>query len=155
MQPNAPSHLLVPQNIDNTKSDQRNFIQRIIDLTPSDLDIHHYPLHQDSDIKLCTLNVNSLSHNKLDTILTFIKHFRIDVMICIDTRHRDTTKRVKEAFPQESTNLLHSPLALFTSKQHDAHSSVSGQLTILTHKWAGALITHFTDKSIIRMKLIL
>jgi len=98
------------------------------------------------------LNVNSLSHNKHDTILTFIKHFRIDVMICIDTRHRDTTcrhytQRIKEAFPQDNNKVLYSPIAPFNSKQHDAHSSVGGQLTILTHKWAGALITHLTDKS--------
>jgi hypothetical protein len=73
-------------------------------------------------------------------------------MICIDTRHRDTTcrhytQRIKAAFPEETTKALHSPIAPVPTKQHDAHSSVGGQLIILTHKWAGALITHFTDKS--------
>jgi len=152
MQSNPPPAIPRQQPKGNTNPNQPNFIQTILDHAPSSLDIHHYPQLHDSDIKICTLNVNSLSHNKLDTILTFIRHFRIDIMICIDTRHRDTTcrhytQRIKEAFPQENTKVLHSPIAPVTTKQHDTHSSVGGQLTILTHKWAGALITHFTNKS--------
>jgi hypothetical protein len=73
-------------------------------------------------------------------------------MILVDTRHRDTTTRhytnvIKEFFPGERTHALHSPIAPHTTKLYKDKSSVGGQLIIITHKWSGALIDHFSDPS--------
>ena len=130
------------------RGNHRNPLQAITDK----MEIQHLPTLYSSDIKIATINVNSLSHEKMQLILTYIKHLSIDVLICIDTRHRDSTCRhytqqVKEFFPGENTKILHSPVEPHLTRKQTHRSSVGGQLTILTHNWSGVLISHFKDPS--------
>jgi hypothetical protein len=68
-------------------------LQTIINNDPNSLHITNIPQLSDADIKICTLNINSLNTHKLQCVLTYIQHLTIDIMILVDTRHRDTTTR--------------------------------------------------------------
>ena len=88
----------------------------------------------------------------INVILAFVKHYDIDVMICVDTRHRSSTcryytDRIKSYFHNDNTKVFHSPIDPVKNKKGNDHSSVGGQLTILTSRWAGALITHWNDET--------
>ena len=117
---------------------------------PALLGIVHHPAISESDINICTLNVNSLSDSKLTCILAFMFHLKIDVFVLTDTRHRESsskhyTTRVKELLGIH-TRCIHSPIAPHkTSKGFQ--SSVGGQLIIISHTWAGAFTDSFSDPS--------
>ena len=103
-----------------------------------------------ADISICTLNVNSLSTSKLTSILACMVFMKIDVMVLTDTRHRDCTVKgytaqVKDLLGSQS-RCVHSPIAPHSTKK-GIKSSVGGQLIIISHSWAGALIDHFNDPS--------
>jgi ribonuclease HI len=76
---------------------------------------------------------------------------KIDVMVLIDTRHKEVscksyTLQVKSLLGPY-TKCIHSPVATHTTKKGKQTASVGGQLIILNHAWAGALIDHFQDPS--------
>ena len=52
------------------RGNHRNPLQAITDK----MEIQHLPTLYSSDIKIATINVNSLSHEKMQLILTYIKH---------------------------------------------------------------------------------
>ena len=103
-----------------------------------------------SDISICTLNINSLSSSKLTCVLAAMFYQKIDVFVLTDTRHRESTVKgyntqVKDLLGPHS-RCIHSPVAPHSTKR-GFHSSVGGQLIVLSHTWAGALIDHFKDPS--------
>jgi ribonuclease HI len=103
-----------------------------------------------ADISICTLNINSLSSNKLTCVLAAMFYQKIDVFVLTDTRHRESTVKgyntqVKDLLGPHS-RCIHSPVAPHSTKR-GFQSSVGGQLIIISHTWAGALIDHFKDPS--------
>ena len=123
----------------------------LISDNPSTLGISSHGTQSSSpDINICTLNVNSISSPKLVSILAFILFMKIDVMVLIDTRHRDCSVKgyntqIKDLLGSQS-RCVHSPIAPHSTKK-GFKSSVGGQMIIISHTWAGALIDHFSDPS--------
>ena len=111
---------------------------------------HHISSNTASDINICTLNVNSLSNSKLHCVLAYMFHMKIDVFVLTDTRHRESmvksySRQIKDLLGP-STRCIHSPISPHRTKK-GFQSSVGGQLIIISHTWAGALIDHFNDPS--------
>ena len=126
-------------------------LQLLLETLPASLDIHHLTTDMTgADIRICTLNVNTISHSKLPNILSFIKLNDIDVMICTDTRHATSsckfyTNQIKKLLGKQ-TRVLHSATAAHENKKAQA-KAVGGQIIILTKKWSKSLISHFSDPS--------
>ena len=119
-------------------------LQLLLETLPASLDIHHLTTDMTgADIRICTLNVNTISHSKLPNILSFIKLKDIDVMICTDTRHATSsckfyTNQIKKLLGKQ-TRVLHSATAAHENKKAQA-KAVGGQIIILTKKWSKSLI---------------
>jgi len=47
-----------------------------------------------SDIKICSLNMNSLTDSKFISVLALIQFLKIDVVICTDTRHTTSSSHI-------------------------------------------------------------
>ena len=81
-----------------------------------------------------------------------MKVLSIDVFICVDTRHRESSSRAYTKQAQHvlgpGTRVVHSPIAAHKSLKRDKFcSSVGGQLIILSSPWAEKLVDTYHDPS--------
>ena len=106
----------------------------------------------DPNIKICTYNVNSLNPHKLTIILSVMKVLAIDVFVCTDTRHRESSSRActlqaKHILGLEA-RVVHSPIKAHKALRRDSyHSSVGGQLIVIAPSWAVSIIDQYQDPS--------
>jgi len=106
----------------------------------------------DPNIKICAYNVNSLNPHKLAIILSVMKVLAIDVFVCTDTRHRESSSRAytlqaKQVLGLE-TRVVHSPIKAHKALRRDSyHSSVGGQLIVIAPSWAGSITDQYQDPS--------
>ena len=102
------------------------------------------------DIRICTLNMNSMTDDKFISILALIKHLQIDVFVCTDTRHRESSSgfytRQAKLLLGSHTRVLHSPC---TPKKVGSRyvPNVGGQMILVSSTWSGAISDHYVDPS--------
>jgi len=109
----------------------------------------HVPVSY-SDLKVCTLNTNSLTDSKYIAILALTQHLAIDVFILTDTRHLDSSTRFLTSQAKlllgPHIKVLHSPVqSLRVGKKAKATPNVGGQIIIITTKWTGTVSHHYFD----------
>jgi len=77
-----------------------------------------------------------------------MKVLSIDVFICVDTRHKESSNRAYTKQVQQVLPGFHSPIAAHKSLKWDKFcSSVGGQLIILSAPWAEKLVDTYHDPS--------
>jgi len=101
------------------------------------------------DIHICSYNVNSITDEKFSVILSVMKRLNIDVFVCVDTRHRESssrrfTKAAKHVLG-DGAKVLHSPIASHLTSRNKYHTSVGGQMIVIAPSWAPTLVDHYID----------
>ncbi len=96
-------------------------------------------------IKICSLNINTLSHNKTMYVCWLFNALDIDVLILIDTRQDDSSsqyyKRLIHYYHPDTAICISPCLSLGTT----AATRVGGQLIIVRSKWSSNMSPYKPD----------
>jgi len=102
-------------------------------------------LSTDHKIKVCSFNINTLSHNKTMYICWLFDALEIDVLILIDTRQDDASsqyfKRLIHYYHPDAAVCISPCLSLGTT----AATRVGGQLIIVRSKWSSNMSPYKPD----------
>ena len=105
---------------------------------------HIVGIRTEGDLRICTLNVNGLFADKFMQILSFIAEFKIDVVICIDTRISLTAAKSFGIVAKQSLGLGTWTGACDFGRPRPTHKrratqAAGGQLIIVSPRYGGAV----------------
>jgi len=98
-----------------------------------------------SDMCICTYNINTITHNKALYLTWLIRHYRIDVLIVIDTRSDAQTSKYYKSILQHyhpGSAVLVSPSARPGQR---AAQRVGGHFIFISPHWSGSLSPYISD----------